>query len=385
MAAMAICAQAQEAVPVTLDIADEAAFASWTVIDQNATESPNSWAYGAADAIYSEDKDHAANDWLISPAVQLEGGVTYAIDYYLVQKSFFFSDKQKYEITVGMAPTVEAQVTQLAIDESFSSKLYTKQTVKFTPSESGTYYLGVHLFSDKYQGDCGFQKFVVSQSTEPADDQPDDGPKTIPYSEDFSTCEAFDEFTTITNVSRSWTYSSYNQCAEFWGAASPVDVWLITPDIDMQQGKAYKMTFRTGLENAVNAASYKHLYVSVGAGASAQAQTVELWDELIQSALMERKTVYFSVPTDGLYNMGFRVQGETSVYAIFVDEIDIVETIAGDLNGDGAVDVSDVNLLINVVLGKSPVSDLKGTADLNGDGAHDVSDVNAVINIILRK
>ena len=83
--------------------------------------------------------------------------------------------------------------------------------------------------------------------------------------------------------------------------------------------------------------------------------------------------------------MGFRVQGETSVYAIFVDEIDIVETIAGDLNGDGAVDVSDVNLLINVMLGKSPVSDLKGTADLNGDGAHDVSDVNAVINIILRK
>ena len=34
---------AQTTFPVTLDIADEASFAKWTVIDANATTSANTW------------------------------------------------------------------------------------------------------------------------------------------------------------------------------------------------------------------------------------------------------------------------------------------------------------------------------------------------------
>jgi hypothetical protein len=51
-----------------------------------------------------------------------------------------------------------------------------------------------------------------------------------------------------------------------------------------------------------------------------------------------------------------------------------------DVTGDGKVDVSDVNEVINVVLGKSPAS-----ADVTGDGKVDISDVNAVINVMLGK
>ena len=51
-----------------------------------------------------------------------------------------------------------------------------------------------------------------------------------------------------------------------------------------------------------------------------------------------------------------------------------------DLNGDGKVDVSDVNEVINVVLGKSVAA-----ADVNGDGKVDISDVNMVINALLGK
>ncbi|MBR1881586.1 MAG: PKD domain-containing protein [Muribaculaceae bacterium] len=57
----------------------------------------------------------------------------------------------------------------------------------------------------------------------------------------------------------------------------------------------------------------------------------------------------------------------------------------GDVNGDGTVDVSDVNAVISVVLGKAQASDLKGNADVNGDGSVDVSDVNAIIGIVLGK
>ena len=57
----------------------------------------------------------------------------------------------------------------------------------------------------------------------------------------------------------------------------------------------------------------------------------------------------------------------------------------GDLNDDGKVDVTDVNIIINIMLGKVSASDYPGNADINGDGKVDVSDVNAVINIMLGK
>jgi hypothetical protein len=49
-----------------------------------------------------------------------------------------------------------------------------------------------------------------------------------------------------------------------------------------------------------------------------------------------------------------------------------------DVNGDGKVDVSDVQLIINQVLGVVPA-----TCDINGDGAINVGDVQIVINAAL--
>lgn len=57
----------------------------------------------------------------------------------------------------------------------------------------------------------------------------------------------------------------------------------------------------------------------------------------------------------------------------------------GDVNGDNNVDITDVNILINIILGKDSASNYNGRADVTGEGGVDVSDVNAVINIILGK
>ncbi len=54
-------------------------------------------------------------------------------------------------------------------------------------------------------------------------------------------------------------------------------------------------------------------------------------------------------------------------------------TITGDVNGDGIVDITDVNEIINIILANGS-SDV---ADINNDNSIDVSDVNALINIIL--
>lgn len=59
--------------------------------------------------------------------------------------------------------------------------------------------------------------------------------------------------------------------------------------------------------------------------------------------------------------------------------------LLGDINGDGNVDVSDINAIINIMLGKAQASDFVGIADVTGDNSIDVSDVNTVINIMLGK
>ena len=56
--------------------------------------------------------------------------------------------------------------------------------------------------------------------------------------------------------------------------------------------------------------------------------------------------------------------------------------LTGDANGDNQVDISDVNAVINMMLGKT---EMVAECDVNGDGIIDISDVNAVINIMLGK
>ena len=54
----------------------------------------------------------------------------------------------------------------------------------------------------------------------------------------------------------------------------------------------------------------------------------------------------------------------------------------GDVNGDGAVDGNDLNMLINIVLGKeeaTPGAEIDGQEGING------GDINTLINILLGK
>jgi len=56
------------------------------------------------------------------------------------------------------------------------------------------------------------------------------------------------------------------------------------------------------------------------------------------------------------------------------------DTLKGDVNGDGEVNISDVNVLIDVLLGYST----NPLADVNEDGEVNISDINYVIDLILK-
>lgn len=57
----------------------------------------------------------------------------------------------------------------------------------------------------------------------------------------------------------------------------------------------------------------------------------------------------------------------------------------GDVNGDGEVNIADVNCLIDIILGVRSADEFEGRADVNEDTEVNIADVNAVIDIILGK
>ena len=59
--------------------------------------------------------------------------------------------------------------------------------------------------------------------------------------------------------------------------------------------------------------------------------------------------------------------------------------VTGDLDGNGAVDGTDLNILINIILGKDNAANYGGRANVNGEGGVDGNDLNMLINMILGK
>lgn len=57
--------------------------------------------------------------------------------------------------------------------------------------------------------------------------------------------------------------------------------------------------------------------------------------------------------------------------------------LVGDVNADGVVDVSDINILVNIILGSDNADNYDGRANVNGADDVDVSDINMVVNIML--
>ena len=83
---------------------------------------------------------------------------------------------------------------------------------------------------------------------------------------------------------------------------------------------------------------------------------------------------YNAVTTGTQYSL--QIPGMELVYANMPQD----ETIAGDVNGDGEVNIADINAVIDLILaGKTST-----TADVNSDGEVNIADINALIDLILQ-
>ena len=66
--------------------------------------------------------------------------------------------------------------------------------------------------------------------------------------------------------------------------------------------------------------------------------------------------------------------------ALALTSVSAIAAVRGDVNNDGEVTISDVNMVIDIIL--SDCADLAG--DVNNDGEINIIDINTVIDIILR-
>ncbi len=57
----------------------------------------------------------------------------------------------------------------------------------------------------------------------------------------------------------------------------------------------------------------------------------------------------------------------------------------GDVDGNGVVDIADVNIIINIMLGRDNADNYEGRAYVTDDSNIDIADVNAVINVMLAR
>ena len=61
-----------------------------------------------------------------------------------------------------------------------------------------------------------------------------------------------------------------------------------------------------------------------------------------------------------------------------------IDYVIGDVNGDGEVNIADVNAAINVILGGIATPEIMKRADVNDDGEVNIADINAIIDLILK-
>ena len=105
----------------------------------------------------------------------------------------------------------------------------------------------------------------------------------------------------------------------------------------------------------------------------------------VSSNLMVDGTVYYARTRINYVNANnVNVYTDYSPVISFTYRAERPAVVPGDADGNGTVDIDDVNIAINIILAKMSFSDYPG-ADADGNGSVDIDDINQMINAILGK
>ena len=130
--------------PYSETFADESFLESYTIIDSNQDGTKWYFEFGSAQISYNSELD--MDDWLITPALNLEGGKMYRFSIEIMTGGSF---NETFEVMFGKDKTPEALVNPIIEKTSIAHTAYKAYTGTISPAESGTFYVGIHGCSQK--------------------------------------------------------------------------------------------------------------------------------------------------------------------------------------------------------------------------------------------
>lgn len=155
-----------EALPVTApytgDFTQEGTMDDYSSIDNNGDG--KTWAWSASyGAYYSYNTASAADDYLILP-IKLEASKNYNVT--VTASTANNNYKEKFEVKVGKAGTVDALTTTAISEQEFASTTDTDFEGSFTSEEEGIYYVAIHATSDADMWRLNIKKLVIEAGAE---------------------------------------------------------------------------------------------------------------------------------------------------------------------------------------------------------------------------
>ncbi|MDE7402615.1 MAG: choice-of-anchor J domain-containing protein [Muribaculaceae bacterium] len=170
------------ALPCLFSMETKEDFNLFTIIDANqdwnAQYNWGGWMYGpdfkytyeedGICAVYGYSPESAADDWLITPPVQLEKGKKYRLTFTMWTRG----DKEKLTVTAGSKNTIEAQKVIIPTKE-YNHKDHQVFTQDFVADADGNNFIGFHITSDKKR----FYLFIADIQVDAVPDE--DSPEAV--------------------------------------------------------------------------------------------------------------------------------------------------------------------------------------------------------------
>ncbi len=131
-------------VPYTFDLTQDQT-GLFTIIDNN--EDGKTWSFSSSiGTIYSYSSTDPGDDYLVSPAFNLEAGKSYKVT--VNAKSYNASYTERFEVKVGKVATAEGlNITAIGPTEVSSTEAEDFEG-EFTADEAGQYFIAIHAISD---------------------------------------------------------------------------------------------------------------------------------------------------------------------------------------------------------------------------------------------
>lgn len=203
---------------------------------------------------------------------------------------------------------------------------------------------------------------------------------------------------TATGVKGTFTTWDFNQCYNNAPGAGKCDgehaVRMVTPSAFTSSTpiyyNAYQVTFQAF--NTATTVAKLVLTYSTDGGQTWIKPKSSTGVTPVQIAANSNANISWPIEVYNTQGTIFRVQmsAGSKTAPCFVDNFTVYYNgeegkpyAPGDVDGNGVVDITDANILINILLGEDSASKYDGRADVNGDGIVDIGDINAIINTIL--